>query len=211
MDVGLDFQFVPVDDVVGEGFPAPLIATGGGDVVEHPESEVLDIHPAGFQQVAEIFVRLVGVLLETEDPGDVVKDVFFTGRRLQDQVQFPVLQREPADGDALLVEQAFQGEAGGQAADAGQRVLPGKFPARVGMAVGEDDILERDGVERTDGDMAHADVSVNAPGELVDRFPGKGGLHRRRLDGHDERQQQDEQCCQDPERYAKGLFHNLQR
>ena len=186
-------------------------ATGGGDMVEHPESEVLDIHPAGFQQVPEILVRLVRVFLEAEDPGDVVEDVFFTGRRFQDQVQFSVLQRDPADGDALLVEQAFQGKAGGQAADAGQGVLPGEFPARVGIAVREDDILERDGVEGADGDMAHADVSVDAPGKLVDRLPGKGGLHRRRLDGHDERQQQNQQCRQDPEHYAKGLFHNLQR
>ena len=180
-------------------------------MVVHPEREVLDVHLAGLQQVAEILVGLVGVLLEPEDAGDVVDDAFLVRGRLQDQVELPVLQREPAHGDSFLVQEAFQGEAGGEAADAGQRVLCGEFPAGVGMAVGEDDVLEGDGVEGSDGDMADADVSVDVRRELVHGLPGEGGLYRRRLDGHDERQQQDQECRQDPERYAKALLHNLQR
>ena len=124
VDVGLDFQVVPVDDVVGDGFAVPRVAAGVGDRVVHPEGEVLDVHLAGFQQVAEVFVGLVGILLEAEDAGDVVQDGLVPGPGLQDQVELPVLQLEPAHGDALLVEEPLQGEAGGQAADAGQRVLP---------------------------------------------------------------------------------------
>ena len=211
VDVGLDFQVVPVDDVGGEGLAAPLVAAGGGDGLVHPEGEVLDIHLAGFQQVAEVLVGLVRVLLEAEDAGDVVQDGLVSRAGLEDQVQLAVLQPEAAHGDALLVEEALQGEAGGQAADAGQRVLAGEFPAVIGMAVGEDDVLEGDGVERADGDVADADVAVDVFGELVDGLPGEGGLHRRRLDGHDERQQQDHECRQNPCRYAKALLHNLQR
>ena len=211
VDVGLDFQVVPVDDVVGDGFAVPRVAAGVGDRVVHPEGEVLDVHLAGFQQVAEVFVGLVGILLEAEDAGDVVQDGLVPGPGLQDQVELPVLQLEPAHGDALLVEEPLQGEAGGQAADAGQRVLPGELPAVIGMTVGQDDVLERDGVERADGNMADREVSVDVFGEFGDGLAGEGGLHRRRLDSHDERQQQDHECRQNPCRYAKAFLHNLQR
>ena len=211
VDVRLDFQVVPIDDVVGKGSAAPLIVAGGRDVVEHPESEVLDIHLAGFQQVAEVLVGLVRVFGKAEDAGNIVQDGLFPPPGFQDQVQFPVLQLEAAHGDPLLVEEAFQGEAGGQAADAGQCVLPGELAAGVGVPVREDDVLKRDGVERTDGDMADMDVTVDVVGQFGDGLPGEGGLHRRGLDGHDKRQQQNQQCRQDPSRYAKGLLHNLQR
>ena len=111
VDIGLDLQVVPVDDVVGEGSAAPLIAAGGGDMVEHPESKILDIDLPRFQKVAEVLVRLVRVFLEAEDTGNVVEDRFFPRPGFQDQVQLPILQRKTAYGDALLVKEAFQGEA----------------------------------------------------------------------------------------------------
>ena len=211
VDVGLDFQVVPVNDAVGEGLAAPFCAAGGGDVVEHPEGEVFDLYLAGFQQVTKVLVGLVRVLLEAENAGNVVQNGLFSGAGLQDQIQFPVLQLQAAYGNTFLVEEPLQGEAGGQAADAGQRILAGKCSAGVRLAVGENDVLEGDGVERSDGDMADVDVAVDVLGELVNRLPGEDGLHRRRLDGHDERQQQDHECRQDPKRYAQGLLHNLQR
>ena len=71
--------------------------------------------------------------------------------------------------------------------------------------------MRANGVERTDGDMADMDVAVDVVGQGGDGLPGEGGLHRRGLDGHDKGQQQNQQCRQDPSRYAKGLLHNLQR
>ena len=91
MEVGLDFQVVPVDDVVGEGSVAPFPQAGGAHRVEHPERQVLDVHLAGFQQVTEILFRLVRVMGEAEDTGEVVRDGLSAGSGLENQVELRVL------------------------------------------------------------------------------------------------------------------------
>ena len=206
MDLRLHLHVVPVDDAVGIGFCTlgrhPLAA----GIVDHPEGEVLDVHLLCFQEVAEVLFGFVGVGGEAEDAGEVVRR-FAVGAGFEDQVELPVLQGEPAHGDALLAEEALQGEPGGELADAEEGVLRRNGSVRVGGAVRQDDILERDRIEGTDGDVPHGNVPVDLVGEHPDRLPGEGGLHRRRLDGDDQAQQQNQDCRQDPSRYAKSLFH----
>ena len=105
------------------------------------------------------------------------------------------------------MEKTLQGETGGQAADAGKRILRGEFSAGIRIAVSHDDILEGDGVKRAEGNVSYADVPVDVVRYLVDHPSDEIRLYRRRLDGHDESEQHDQQCRQDPKRYAEALFH----
>ena len=75
------------------------------------------------------------------------------------------------------------------------------------MPVLDDDILEDDRVEGLDRDGTHLDVRVHVPGELLHRFPRQIGLDGRGLDDDKESEQQQQQDCQHPERYAKTLLH----
>ena len=91
--------------------------------------------------------------------------------------------------------------------DAEQGVLPRESPVGIGRLVADDDVFEGDGVEGADRNAAHRDVSVDLVRQHRDRFSGEGGLDGRGLHGDDESQQQDDDCRQDPERYAKSPFH----
>ena len=181
---------------------------GGSFVVDHPEREVLYVHFLGFQQVAKVFLGFVRVGFgEAQYAGEVVPRLLSRSAGLDDQVELPVLELEPAYGDALLAEQTFQGKACGQVSDPQERVLRGEGPVGIRCPVRDDDILERDGVKGTHGDMPHLDVSVNLVREHRNRLARKSCLDSRRLDGDDKGQQQNQDCRQDPERYAKSLFH----
>ena len=91
--------------------------------------------------------------------------------------------------------------------DAENGVLPREIAVGIRRPVADDDVVEGDGVERPDRDAAHRDVSVDLVRQHRDRFSGEGGLDGGGLHGDDERQQQDDDCRQDPERYAKSPFH----
>ena len=112
VDVRLDFQVVPVDDIGRDRGMPFLLHLGGGRVVDHPEREVLEVHLAGFQEVAEVLFGLVGVGFETEDARKVVRRLSVRSG-LDDEVELAVLQPQPAHGDAFLAEKALDGETGG--------------------------------------------------------------------------------------------------
>ena len=149
VDIRLDFQVVPVDDIGRDrGMPFLPHFVGAG-VVDHPESEVLDVHLAGFQQVAEVLFGLVGVGFEAENAREVVR-ILPVRPGLDDEVELAVLQPQAAHGNALLAEKALDGETGGQMSDAEQGVLPRESPVGIGRLVADDDVFEGDGVEGAD-------------------------------------------------------------
>ena len=195
-DAGDQVEVAPVHAVSG-------LLRGGVGVIDHPEVEVVDADLAYGEDILQILFLLLFGRGEAEYPGEIGR-VFLAW--FHDEGETGVFHLRLSQLDALLGEEALEGEAGGDGLCVEQSVLGNIGVTLPRMIVDDGQVLDYHTAERHEGEVRKLHASVHVLFKGPDDAAGERRLCCRDLQHQDGGQQQRHEDDQDAGDYFQCLF-----